>query len=312
MKPVPLLASSSFCFRGTSYRTEGLVYCTVMDLLTHSLLVLSLRVHSTHTLQIRADAALKYLGFTVAGLATAHVVVHSIRSWIHPGHPLGYEHPFFGIHRFFDLGQEANLPTLIAALLLLAAGGLLALTALNARRVRGGLVSYWAVLAAGFVLMGIDEAAQIHEGLVGHALDHVAGQYYMWPVVFVPVVLIVAAAYARFLLRIDRQTAKLLTLSGVIYVGGAVGVELVESVLWSRGVGPSLLAISRLVEESAELAGVVLLIYTLLSRMGGLQLTLQPMRRSQGSKPGEPLARPTPERRSVPPLADVASGAAAS
>ena len=34
---------------------------------------------------------------------------------------------------------------------------------------------HWTVLAGGLLLMSVDEAAQIHEGLVGRAVAHMTG-----------------------------------------------------------------------------------------------------------------------------------------
>lgn len=55
--------------------------------------------------------------------------------------------------------------------------------------------------------------------------------------------------------------------AGVIYVGGAVGMEAIEGLIWKSSDGEGtfgLLAFTKLIEETAEMAGVVLLNYTLL------------------------------------------------
>lgn len=104
------------------------------------------------------------LGTVVIGLAAAHALVHLLRYLFGLSHG---EEEMFGLLRLFDMGSEANLPTYVSALNLLFAGGLGALIARYESRCQRKQNWHWWGLAIGFRLMSVDEAAMIHDGLVG-------------------------------------------------------------------------------------------------------------------------------------------------
>ncbi|TFG60302.1 MAG: hypothetical protein E4H32_08830 [Nitrospirales bacterium] len=69
-----------------------------------------------------------------------------------------------------------------------------------------------------------------------------------------------------FLFGLHRKTAVLFGFSGVIYFGGAVGMELLASTLNSNSLRYTMMT---LWEEGLEMLGVVLFLYALLAYMGG-------------------------------------------
>lgn len=178
-------------------------------------------------------------------------------------------HPLYYLPRLFDLGQEANLPTFISALFLLAAALLLALIAASAHR-RGLRGRWgWTGLAAGFGIMSLDEAAQIHDELIGAVLYRVwdksdIGWHYTWYLVYLPLLLLLALVYIPFLRALPRRFLLLFLGAGVLYVGGAVGIEILEASMVGSGTSAVVLHLSKAVEEAAEMAGVAVFIYSLL------------------------------------------------
>ncbi|WP_051515518.1 hypothetical protein [Candidatus Blastococcus massiliensis] len=87
---------------------------------------------------------------------------------------------------------------------------------------------YWGGLAAVFAYLSIDELAQVHEE-ASRQLEGIAepggALHFPWVVVAAPLVAVFVLVYARFLWRIPRHIAVLLVLAGVLYVGGALGLE---------------------------------------------------------------------------------------
>jgi hypothetical protein len=82
--------------------------------------------------------------------------------------------------------------------------------------------------------------------------------------------LAVAASYARFLLHLPPRTRTLFLVAGGLYVGGALGMEMVAGVLagipgWGTE-GNLRYAVP--VEELCEMLGVVMFIHVLLSYLG--------------------------------------------
>ena len=172
---------------------------------------------------------------------------------------------FEPIARRLNLDSEASVPAYVSSALLLAAAGLLALTA----RVTGaGWRSAWGGLAAVFVLLSMDEAMMLHESLVEPvraALDTSGAFYFAWVIPGTLFVLVVGALTVPFLMRRPPWLRTLLIASGAVYVGGALGLEFVGGALTSAGLNGSWVYVAvATVEEAAELAGVSLFIYALL------------------------------------------------
>ncbi len=173
---------------------------------------------------------------------------------------------------------EGNLPAYISALNLLLAGGLLTIIARHESKRRGRADWHWWILAAGLLFMSFDEAAMIHEGIVGLALMKVTGRgegilYTVWYLPYIPLVLLIGTAYIPFLRRLPRWYTLRFITSGAIYLGGAIGAEMIGSyIVYHELSGVSAII---LIEETFEMLGVVLLIHTLLTYLSKAQITLQ-------------------------------------
>ena len=162
----------------------------------------------------------------------------------------------------FHLDREPSVPTWWSA-------GVLALAAAACgaawRAGRGERRSwFWAVLAAAFAGLSVDEVAMLHEtfgGALAAKLPGPAGGLltYRWILVGGPVAGLFAAAAVPFLLALPRQTAGGLALAGGLFVGGAVGVEALNGRA-AAAVGADSLryALGTVVEEVLEMAGAAL------------------------------------------------------
>jgi hypothetical protein len=160
------------------------------------------------------------------------------------------------IRQLFDLDEENNLPTWFSSFLLLNNALVLYLLA-QTRSVDHRL--HWNLLAAGFLVLSIDEVAGVHES-VHTAID------FNWAIAGGILVIVVGLAFVPFLLSLPRRLAVLYVLSGLLYVSGAICVELL-----SQDMDEDSLAygFATAVEESLEMLGALLFLAVNLDQLKG-------------------------------------------
>jgi hypothetical protein len=169
----------------------------------------------------------------------------------------------------FSLDREANVPSWFSSALLLTAAAVLALVALDAlaRRARWG--RHWAGLSVVYVVLSLDETAEIHERIGSwlRAHLHLHGPlHYAGVIPMLAVALFVGITYVRFLRALPRRTMLGVLLAAAIYITGAAGVE-AASGWWAEGHGSkstALLLVST-VEENLEMFGTLLFILVVLA-----------------------------------------------
>lgn len=157
-------------------------------------------------------------------LASAHVFT-TLLPLLHGQTPPEWAHQF-------DLGRENNVPTWVASTTLLFCAGLLGIVGTTKYRERDRFRWHWLVLAAGFVVLSMDEAASLHE-LLGRTMEsriQLTGYFYYGSTLpLLACMGFVAAAYTQFLLHLPLHTRITCLLAGLLYVGGALGCEMLES-----------------------------------------------------------------------------------
>lgn len=172
-----------------------------------------------------------------------------------------------------DVVGESNLPTWYASSTLLLCALLLAAVAAIKKRDGARYISHWRALAVIFLYLSLDEAAQIHERTTPplRELLNAWGVLYgflfwSWVVLFGALTLIFVLAYLRFLAHLPPKTRQLFLIAGALYAGGALGGEVVGGHYASLyGRDDPTVAIPSHVEELAEMLGVAIFIYALLS-----------------------------------------------
>ncbi len=213
------------------------------------------------------NSLLRSLLKIVAVVVLSHVVVHLASAAFDIAST-----PLAGFFRFFDMGAEANFPTYISALSLLFASLLCLLIARQDSLISRSRRRGWMGLAIGLFLMSFDEAAMIHDGVVGVFLEQAFGTgegvfRYTWYIPYIPLMFVLALVYIPFFRRLPARYSSLFVLSGVVYFGGALGLEMLESYGTSAGgfflYGRNMTGLLRLCEESLEMLGIVILIYSL-------------------------------------------------
>ncbi|MEX0867499.1 MAG: hypothetical protein WD030_09075 [Pirellulales bacterium] len=187
------------------------------------------------------------------------------------------ESPLRSLAGRFVVDSELNLPTWYSSMTLLACGVLLAAIAAAQRHVDRGQWKKWALLAAIFAAMSLDEVASLHEmpsGPVRRALALDGILRFGWVVLALPAVLIVGCAYAPFLWRLPARTRNLFLFAATCYVGGALGMELVGGYLAEQyGMRAVLYVMAATVEETLEMIGVAVFLFALLDYIGRRQFS---------------------------------------
>ncbi len=125
----------------------------------------------------------------------------------------------------FDLDTESSLGTWYSSMALLFIGRLLWNHAKVVKR-RGETpwCWYWFVLAAGFHWLSIDEIIAGHE-VLNEYKSELPGERKRWTIEGAMVAGVVGAAFLPFLWHIRWRLAIFSIVGGVIYLGGALGVE---------------------------------------------------------------------------------------
>lgn len=175
----------------------------------------------------------------------------------------------------FNLDLEKNnVPTWYQSSTLLLSSVLLAIIALVRREAKDKDFRYWGILSFVFLFLSLDEAVSIHEQLtmpLRTAFDLQGIFYLSWVIPAAVFLLVFFFVYLKFLLRLPAVTRSLMIKAGILYVLGAVVVEMIGgNYLYLTNDLPTRVndfryVLITTVEESLEMFGIVLFIYTLLS-----------------------------------------------
>ncbi|GAB4578831.1 MAG: hypothetical protein Fur0022_15680 [Anaerolineales bacterium] len=175
---------------------------------------------------------------------------------------------FFGFRVKFDLDQEANIPTYFATFNLLLAAILFTVIGMLKPKAKGSFARHWQGMGLIFLLLSLDEAAVLHERFIGifqQYLKPTGFFYFGWVIIAIPLVIFVGLTYLRFFLHLPSKMKVLFVVSAVLYLGGAVGMEMIGG--WfaeNYGENRPMYNVITTVEEILEMVGILTLIHTLL------------------------------------------------
>ena len=126
----------------------------------------------------------------------------------------------------------------------------------------------WKCLSLIFLYLSVNEAAGIHELAIDplrQALNLGGIFYFAWVIPGAILVSIFVLAYLKFLMSLPAKTRNLFIVAGVIYVGGALGIELVGGAYaYAQGITDLAYSIIVTIEEALEMIGILVFIYALL------------------------------------------------
>ncbi len=175
------------------------------------------------------------------------------------------------VPQFFNLNNEENLPASLSGAMLLTVALLSLAIGLLRRRRRAGESVLWFVLAAGLFYFCIDELVQIHEKLSDPMRDTfgLTGVFYFgWVVPAIAALIALLPICVIFTRRLEPRARSLFMLATFLYLGGAIGVEMFGGfVAESSGFDDPWYVAAATIEESAEIAGILGLMYALLTEL---------------------------------------------
>ncbi len=180
-----------------------------------------------------------------------------------------------GFVPLFDLDQEQNVPTYFATAQLLMCAGL-AFVIGAAERGRGGRdYRYWIGLGFMCLFMSLDELVGIHERIVNPLLRPHNGAsgprepfYVSWIIPYTALVAVLGLSYLRFVRRLPARIRRLVIVSAVLYLAGAIVAVLIAGYCfesrsnWGKDLTYGLNA---LCAETLEMGGILVLIYALMT-----------------------------------------------
>lgn len=190
----------------------------------------------------------RWLAALAGGLLALHLLLQIV------------EHFGGGVHYLildrFNVDVEDSFPTWYSSATLLACAGLLAAIA---RRRRGDpFARHWWVLSLTFVALSIDETVGLHE-----TLNTVSSIGWTGPAAIA--VALFGIGFLRFLRHLPQSARRGFIIAGLCYVGGAIGIE--QALGWLGGkthLESFAYALWSAAEEGAEMAGVLIFLYSLL------------------------------------------------
>lgn len=175
----------------------------------------------------------------------------------------------WGLVPLLNMNAEMSVAAWYSTLLLILSAALFAIAASIARQTGAPFARSWTGLAVIFIYMSLDEAASIHELTIAPLRERFeiteGWLYFPWVVPAAALVAIVALAYVPFLLRLPSNTRTGFIAAGTVFVGGALGVETISGWYGSTRGNDYIYQLIGAVEEVFEMAGIVVLLMTLIS-----------------------------------------------
>jgi hypothetical protein len=169
----------------------------------------------------------------------------------------------------FDLDAEGNIPTFYSFSALLFTSVLLGAIARVKNLDKDPYKNNWKILSFIFLYLSLDEIGQLHEDLtypMQKLLNPTGFLYAAWIVPFGFLAAIFALSYSKFLFHLPVSTKKMFAAAFVLYVGGAIGLEMPGGYLvYTDNLHNVTFMILIAIEESLEMLGIVVFIHALMS-----------------------------------------------
>lgn len=192
------------------------------------------------------------------------LAMHSVGQFIRLAYGFDYA---LGFVPLFYMYEEQNIPTWFSSITLVACSVLLGAIAIAKRGQLDPSYRYWLILCFVFLFLSIDEAAMIHEK-IGHVTNRLLPHTLpsAWAIPYALLAGILGVILVRFLLSIPPKYRILFCLSGALYVGGALGIEVLEVMRVLDGSDGRDLFFTVLVtiEETLESGSILIFLYSLL------------------------------------------------
>jgi hypothetical protein len=175
----------------------------------------------------------------------------------------------------FNIDAEKNIPSLYSGVQLLLSSLLLSMVAIVKRQTKGSYVKHWYGLSVIFLYLALDEWFAIHETLnpVLHQFiqNSPAARLDILNLIFLITFVVI---YTKFVLNLPSRIKLLFIISGVLYVTGAIAIEIIGENFFSYIYHKPRLAsqIISTLEEFLEMLGINLFIYAILLHLASLPI----------------------------------------
>ncbi|MBO6633297.1 hypothetical protein [Parvibaculum sp.] len=184
--------------------------------------------------------------------------------------------------RHIAFNAEHCLPAWYTSLLLALSAAILAIVTASAARNGENYLFHWAILTLIFIGLSIDEATGVHEVAIEplrESLGLSGFLHFAWVIPGMVLVALAGLAYLPFLLAQPARTRAIFLTAGILYVGGALGMEIVGGkVLTIHGEESLAYVLAFCTEEIMEILGATLFAAGLLGhlkrRFGGAVLII--------------------------------------
>ncbi|MDJ1481000.1 hypothetical protein QNI16_10945 [Cytophagaceae bacterium YF14B1] len=172
------------------------------------------------------------------------------------------------VYQKFDLDGERNIPSFFSMLLLMTTAVILYMISSIKRKFQFTFRNHWLGLSLIFLFLSMDELISLHEILID-VVRYIAGSstgifFLGWVIPMGFIVICIGFTYLKFLIRLPLRTRLFFIVSACVYLSGTIGMETVGSYYYQvhgEGIGMQL---CMTIEESLEMIGIILFIYTLL------------------------------------------------
>ena len=213
-------------------------------------------------MKVSPDKVFRWLVVMIVVLVVADIATQ----WT--ARAFGKDH-LLGFVRFFDLDEEANLPTWFSSSTLLLCALVLAGIAMAKSAEGDPFRVQWWILSLASVYLSIDETARIHDDLFPNVIRWLGKMNGAIPFLWTPVGIIAVSffgvSYLKFARALPRATRNEFCVAAVCYVVGIVGFELIGGLYVSLyGMKDFIYVMIVVCEEGLEMLGVALYLRALM------------------------------------------------
>lgn len=177
--------------------------------------------------------------------------------------------------RVLHIGEEAAVATWFTISLMLCVVALAVFIAVAERRAGSAHWRWWVGVATVFTYTSLDEQVQLHEYAVQPVRDLLgitSGPFWLaWVVPALALATALALLFSRFIARLPASTRLGMVVAIGVWLGGAIGTEMIDAATFPWRVDMADAVMSELVssslvviEEGMEMLGIALLLRALL------------------------------------------------
>lgn len=183
----------------------------------------------------------------------------------------------YGIVPLFDFDTEKNIPTFFSSVMMVLCSVVLFLIAMNNKKAHTSFIP-WLGLSFVFLFLSIDEFSSIHERFIvptRNALNATGFLYFAWVIPYGLALIVFVLAYTKFLFKLPKNIALLFLASGITFVAGAIGFEMLGSKhAETAGAKDLVFSILYTFEELLEMLGIALFLFAILTYVSNQLSTL--------------------------------------